>query len=118
MSCILFTGFYNDMHYHYGYLIYASSIVAHFDSDWGRTNYEGVLLLIRNIANPSEDDVHFPKYRHKDWFQGSSWASGVAIPPNLNGKNQESSSEAIAAYEAVALFGTVMVSFFLWRLVS
>jgi endoglucanase Acf2 len=33
------------------------------------------------------------------------------VPPYLNGKNQESSSEAIAAYEAVALFGQEMVSY-------
>jgi endo-1,3(4)-beta-glucanase len=90
-------------------MIYAAAMVAHFDPSWGRKHYEQVLLLVRNIANPSDNDVHFPKFRLKDWYQGSSWASGVAIPPNLNGKNQESSSEAIAGYEAVALFGTVMV---------
>jgi len=53
-------------------------------------------------------DRAFPQFRHKDWYQGSSWASGTNIPPHLNGKNQESSSEAIAAYEGVALFGQVM----------
>jgi hypothetical protein len=65
-------------------------------------------LLVRNIANPSEADSAFPLFRHKDWYQGSSWASGVPLPPYLNGKNQESTSEAIAAYESVALFGQVM----------
>lgn len=65
---------------------------------------------MRSIANPSEADNAFPLFRHKDWYQGSSWASGVPIPPYLNGKNQESSSEAIAAYESVALFGQVMTS--------
>jgi endo-1,3(4)-beta-glucanase len=72
------------------------------------TNFENVLLLVRDIANPSEEDVSFPLFRHKDWYQGSSWASGVPYPAFLNGKNQESSSEAIAAYEGVALFGQVM----------
>ena len=71
-------------------------------------NFENVLLLVRDIANPSEDDKYFPMFRHKDWYQGSSWASGIAYPAYLNGKNQESSSEAIAAYEGVALFGRVM----------
>lgn len=65
-------------------------------------------MLVRNIANPTEADTAFPLFRHKDWYQGSSWASGVPRPPYLNGKNQESSSEAIAAYESVALYGQVM----------
>ena len=71
-------------------------------------NFENVLLLVRDIANPSEDDTYFPRFRHKDWYQGSSWASGIPYPAFLNGKNQESSSEAIAGYEGVALFGQVM----------
>ena len=71
-------------------------------------NFENVLMLVRDIANPSEEDTLFPLFRHKDWYQGSSWASGVPYPAYLNGKNQESSSEAIAAYEGVALFGQVM----------
>jgi Glycosyl hydrolase family 81 C-terminal domain len=100
--------FYNDVHFHYGYFIFAAAVVAHFDPEWGRTTFENVLLLIRCIANPSEEDDVFPTWRHKDWYQGHSWASGIAMV-FLNGKNQESSSEAIAAYEAVALYGKSMV---------
>lgn len=70
--------------------------------------FERVLLLIRCIANPSLEDEVFPTWRHKDWFQGHSWASGIAMV-FLNGKNQESSSESIAAYEAVAIYGNTMV---------
>lgn len=102
-------GFYNDHHFHYGYHIYAAATVSHFDNDWGRKHFEQVLYLVRDIANPSEDDVYFPKCRQKDWYQGNSWASGV-VRPFPNGRNQESSSEAIAAYEAVSLFGNEMVS--------
>jgi endo-1,3(4)-beta-glucanase len=101
--------FYNDQHFHYGYHIYSAAIVAHFRPEWGKKFYEQVLLLIRSIANPSKEDGAFPLHRHKDWYKGSSWASGVPLPPYLNGKNQESSSEAIAAYEAVALYGQIMV---------
>jgi endo-1,3(4)-beta-glucanase len=111
-SLVTFTGYYNDHHFHYGYHIYAAAAVAHFDGDWGRTHFEEVLLLIRDVANPSSDDAFFPKFRHKDWYQGSSWASGVTQPTFANGMNQESSSEAIAAYEAVALFGQEMVRWF------
>mmetsp|Transcript_7930 Transcript_7930/g.23402 ORF Transcript_7930/g.23402 Transcript_7930/m.23402 type:complete len:1211 (+) Transcript_7930:263-3895(+) len=101
-------GFYNDHHFHYGYHIFAAAAVSHFDNVWGMDNFESVLLLVRDIANPSEEDEFFPLFRHKDWYQGSSWASGIPYPAYLNGKNQESSSEAIAAYESVAIFGQVM----------
>jgi endo-1,3(4)-beta-glucanase len=104
----LLLGFYNDQHFHYGYHIYAASMVAHFRPNWGKEHFEEVLLLVRSIANPSKLDDAFPLFRHKDWYQGSSWASGIPLPPFLNGKNQESSSEAIAAYESVALFGQIM----------
>ena len=103
-------GFYNDHHYHYGYLIYAAAVVSKFDTVWARQYYQSVLLLVRDIANPSRADPHFPPFRHKDWYLGFSWASGIVTiqgNPYPNGRNQESSSEAIAAYESVALFGEV-----------
>lgn len=103
--------YYNDHHFHQGYHVYAASIVASFDSNWGKEYFERVLLYIRDIANPSEDDIYFPMFRHKDWFLGNSWASGIATlggQPYPNGRNQESSSEAISAYEGVALFGNIM----------
>ena len=100
-------GFYNDHHFHQGYHIYAASAVAYFDEQWGKDQFENVLLLIRDIANPSPDDNFFPMYRQKDWYLGNSWAGGIAMA-YANGRNQESSSESIAAYEAVSLFGSVM----------
>jgi endo-1,3(4)-beta-glucanase len=88
--------------------------LAHFEEKWGKKYFEDVLLLARNIANPSKEDDAFPLFRHKDWFRGFSWASGVINPAYLNGKNQESSSKTIAAYAAVEVYGQVMVSNF-WR---
>jgi Glycosyl hydrolase family 81 C-terminal domain len=117
----------NDLHS--GYHIFGAAVVAHFDPEWGRCvtlcisivriahygltylsrhHFQRVLLLIRNIANPHEDDGYFPTWRHKDWFQGHSWASGIVRPPYRNGRNQESSSEAIAAYEAITVYGSAM----------
>jgi hypothetical protein len=107
--------YYNDQHFHYGYFILASAVAARFDPEWGIANYEQVLLLIRCIANPSEEDVHFPTWRYKDFYRGNSWANGIATI-YLNGKNQESSSEAIAAYEAIALYGQSMVCFFRYHI--
>ena len=73
------------------------------------------MLMIRDIANPSVKDIYFPVFRQKDWYLGNSWASGTALfgsRPYLNGRNQESSSEAIAAYEAVAMYGSTMMKAF------
>jgi endo-1,3(4)-beta-glucanase len=105
-------GFFNDHHFHYGYHIYAAAVVANFDLNFGRKYFEPVLAMIRDIANPSTNDPYFPEFRQKDWYLGSSWASGIATlggQPYLNGRNQESSSESIAAYEAISLYGAVMV---------
>lgn len=47
----------------------------------------------------------------QDWYLGSSWALGIPTlggVPYMNGRNQESSSEAVNAYYAVALYGHVM----------
>jgi endo-1,3(4)-beta-glucanase len=60
-------GFYNDHHYHYGYHIYAAAVVSKFDPAWGRRFHQHVLMLVRDIANPSDSDGFFPTWRHKDW---------------------------------------------------
>eukprot|EP00529_Nitzschia_sp_RCC80_P006369 CAMPEP_0113451066 /NCGR_PEP_ID=MMETSP0014_2-20120614/6150_1 /TAXON_ID=2857 /ORGANISM="Nitzschia sp." /LENGTH=1504 /DNA_ID=CAMNT_0000342417 /DNA_START=487 /DNA_END=5002 /DNA_ORIENTATION=- /assembly_acc=CAM_ASM_000159 len=101
-------GVYNDHHFHYGYFVYASAVLSHFDSQWGIENFENVLLLIRDYANPSHNDQSYPVFRNKDWYKGHSWAAGLVDPVFVNINNQESSSEAIASYEAVALYGQVM----------
>lgn len=102
-------GYYNDHHYHYGYHIGEAAVVAKLDPEWGLKWFDHVMLYIRDIANPAANDKFFPQFRHKDWYLGSSWASGLASFNEMHGRNQESSSEAIAAYENVALFGTAMV---------
>ena len=106
-------GYYNDHHYHYGYHVYAAAVAAKLDPEWGRKHFDEVLLYIRDFANPLEDDEYFPQYRQKDWFLGSSWASGIVSAENSpHGRNEESSSEAISAYEGVTLFGAAMVDAF------
>lgn len=106
-------GYYNDHHFHYGYHVYAAAVVSKYDPEWAQEYFDKVLLYIRDFANPSADDQYFVQFRQKDWFLGSSWASGIVSAENSpHGRNQESSSEAIAAYEAVALYGSVMVDVF------
>ncbi len=110
--------FYNDHHFHYGYHIYATSIAAQFYPEWGIKTFEWYMSLIRDIANPSPSDIYFPMFRHKDWYLGSSWALGIATlggVPYMNGRNQESSSEAVNAYHGVALYGQQMSQIFASR---
>lgn len=71
------------------------------------------MLYIRDIANPSTDDNFFPVFRQKDWYLGNSWAAGLmSMELSPHGREQESSSEAIAAFEGIALYGNAMVSGF------
>ncbi|XP_049848787.1 uncharacterized protein LOC126316737 [Schistocerca gregaria] len=98
-------GYYNDHHYHWGYLIYASAVLAKLKNEWTSPHAAAVDALVRDIATDTELDPCFPFTRHKDWFLGHSWASGLF--EFYDGKNQESTSEAVNAYYAVSLWGLV-----------
>jgi endoglucanase Acf2 len=52
------------------YHVYAAAVLAHYDEAWAKENYENVLLLVRNYANPSQEDTAFPLFRHKDFYNG------------------------------------------------
>lgn len=99
---------YNDHHFHYGYFVYSMAILAKLDSKWintpinGRKPVDWVNVLIRDYANVTQD-TFFPRLRMQDDYDGHSWASGMVVYGD--GKNQESVSEAVNAYYAIALFG-------------
>ncbi len=101
---------YNDHHFHYGYPIHAAAIIAKSDPAWFTANsnyyYNRVMDLIRDISNPSRSDGHFQMMRYKDWFEGHSWANGLV--PFGDGRNQESSSEAVNAWYGMYIFGAAM----------
>lgn len=92
---------YHDHHYHNGYFIYAAAVLMKYIPNWPQK--QRVLELIRDVANPSSADTYFPATRHKDWFVGHSWANGISQV--ADGKDQESSSEAINCYYGIMLFG-------------
>ena len=96
-------GWYNDHHFHYGYFVYAAAVVAKANSSFVKAWGAHVGHLVRDIANPSADDPIYPRMRFKDWFVGHSWASGLF--PSASSRNQESASEAVNAWYAVALYG-------------
>lgn len=72
---------YNDHHFHYGYFVYAASVIAYLDPDWlttnSGTNKDWVNSLVRDFANSVADDPYFPFSRSFDWFHGHSWAKGL-----------------------------------------
>ena len=97
------SGWYNDHHFHYGYFIYALSVIAKLDASFIDINKNSVDAIVRDICNYDSSDTDFPFFRHKDLFDGHSWASGLFNQGN--GKGQESSSEAVNAYYSCFLYG-------------
>ncbi|KAK9382271.1 endo-1,3(4)-beta-glucanase [Kockiozyma suomiensis] len=101
--------YYNDHHFHYGYFIHAAAIIGYIDSALGGTwvydNKDFVNTLVRDIANPSEQDPYFPISRSFDWFHGHSWAKGLF--ESGDGKDQESTSEDYHHAYAIKLWGKV-----------
>jgi endoglucanase Acf2 len=97
----------NDHHFHYGYFLRAAAELGRIDRSWLAPNSYGpfVDLLARDIASPRRDDQAFPFLRVFDPYAGHSWASGDAI--SADGNNQESSSEAMAAWTALVLLGEI-----------
>ncbi len=106
-------GWYNDHHFHFGYFIYAAAVYLHLSAEHQETDSKFAPLLIRftkelirDIANPNPDDGYFPDFRLMDWYLGHSLAAGIF--PFGNGKNQESTSEAVNAWYGISLFGLAL----------
>ena len=87
------SGWYNDHHFHYGYIIYAAAAVLKLDAAYFADPIKkmSINMIIKDICNMNEADIDFPTVRHKDYYDGHSWASGLI--QQGNGKGQESSSE-------------------------
>jgi endoglucanase Acf2 len=98
-------GRYSDHHFHYGYLLYASAILGRHNATFVAVHGEQVDALALDIANQDPTSSYYPVSRHKDFYGGHSWASGLF--PQSNGKSQESSSEAVNAYYGASLWSLV-----------
>lgn len=95
---------FNDHHFHYGYLLYAAS-VAVVDDPSLRQGLQPVMDLVAADIATDGDSSFFPSHRVFDVYKGHSWASGYV--PFRDGNNQESSSEAVAAWNGLALWADV-----------
>lgn len=126
-------GWYNDHHFHYGYMLYAAAVVidilgpaAAYDALGGQTASFALDSILGDVATPiksrrsstqtqgsqtilaagakrSSTDNYFPVARHKDFYESHSWASGLFMMQD--GKDQESVSEATHCYYGVSLLG-------------
>jgi endoglucanase Acf2 len=96
---------FNDHHFHYGYFIYAASILGKYDEEFVANHGDYIDLLAADIGNYDKNDKYFPLRRNFDPYASHSWAAGLA--PFADGNNQESSSEAMQAWNALALWGDV-----------
>lgn len=94
----------NDHHFHYGYFIYAASVLAQGNEAVADELSPMIDLLIADIANYMPNEL-ITTSRVFDPYFGHSWASGPA--PFNDGNNQESSSEAINAWVATSLWASV-----------
>jgi endo-1,3(4)-beta-glucanase len=100
-------GIYNDHHYHYGYWICGSAILRKLDPTWARMPELEMIVttMLRDVANPSSEDVHFPTFRHFSWYLGHSVSHGAT--PLADGKDQESTSEDMNFFYGMMLWGKV-----------
>jgi endoglucanase Acf2 len=94
---------YNDHHFHYGYFLHAAAILGRYDPSFLKQYDTCFRLMTRDIATSLRNDASFPYLRYFDPYGGHSWAGGVTN--FADGNNQESVSEAMHAWYALALFG-------------
>ncbi|QNE47003.1 1,3-beta-glucanase [Glaciihabitans sp. INWT7] len=95
---------FNDHNFHYGYFLYAASVAAAHDSKL-RTEIAPVMNLLAADLASSGGSKYFPDRRGFDAYAGHSWASGYS--PFADGNNLESSSEAVNAWNGLALWASV-----------
>ncbi|KAF9626027.1 hypothetical protein IFM89_030695 [Coptis chinensis] len=97
-------GVYNDHHYHLGYFLYGIAVLAKIDPAWGSKYKPQAYSLIADFMNlDRQANSNYPRLRNFDLWKLHSWAGGVT--EFGDGRNQESTSEAVNGYYAAALFG-------------
>lgn len=99
-------GWYSDHHFHFGYFAHAVAALVKLDNPFYEANKAALDSFLRDFCNADPTDLEYPFIRHKDFFDGHSWASGLF--QQANGKGQESSSEAVNAYYGIYLYWTAV----------
>eukprot|EP01135_Chromosphaera_perkinsii_P000723 Nk52_evm11s151 gene=Nk52_evmTU11s151 len=99
----------DNHHFLYGPLLYAFSVAAKYDYNWGQSHLAFVQDIAADIANPSPlKDERFPKYRYKDLFLGVSWGNSGGTDfyySDIGLPSSESSGESANAWYSLYLAG-------------
>lgn len=97
-------GIYNDHHYHLGYFLYAIAVLAKIDPSWGRKYMPHAYSMVADFMTLSRKcGASYTRLRMFDLWKLHSWAGGLT--EFADGRNQESTSEAVNAYYSAALLG-------------
>ncbi|KAL2335308.1 hypothetical protein Fmac_016521 [Flemingia macrophylla] len=97
-------GIYNDHHYHLGYFLYGVAVLAKIDPVWGRKYKPQAYSLMADFMTLSRrSNSNYTRLRCFDLYKLHSWAGGLT--EFADGRNQESTSEAVNAYYSAALMG-------------
>ncbi|KAJ4955545.1 hypothetical protein NE237_012328 [Protea cynaroides] len=97
-------GIYNDHHYHLGYFLYAIAVLAKIDPAWGRKYKPQAYSLMADFMTLGrQSKSQYTRLRNFDLWKLHSWAGGLT--EFADGRNQESTSEAVNAYYSAALMG-------------
>ncbi|XP_068334553.1 glucan endo-1,3-beta-D-glucosidase-like [Pyrus communis] len=97
-------GLYSDHHFHLGYFIYGISVLAKIDPAWGEKYKPQAYSLVDDFLNKDkQSNPNYPRLRTFDLYKLHSWAGGLT--EFTDGRNQESTSEAVNAYYAASLMG-------------
>ncbi|KAJ3677499.1 hypothetical protein LUZ60_003223 [Juncus effusus] len=97
-------GVFNDHHYHLGYFIYSIAVLSKIDPNWGRKYMPHAYALLADFLTLSKkSDAIYTRLRMFDLWKLHSWAGGLT--EFGDGRNQESTSEAINAYYSASLLG-------------
>ncbi|KAI8385795.1 endo-1,3(4)-beta-glucanase [Blakeslea trispora] len=98
--------YYNDHHYHHGYLIVTAAVIRYLNPKWRANELKlWTEALIKDVNNPVEDDPYFASFRNWDWFAGHSWAGGIKVDGALDGRDQESIPESVNFLWGMKLWG-------------
>lgn len=97
-------GVFNDHHYHLGYFLYGIAVLAKIDPAWGRKYRPQAYSLMADFMNLGKRaNSNYTRLRCFDLYKLHSWAGGLT--EFGDGRNQESTSEAVNAYYSAALMG-------------
>ncbi|MGN0352285.1 MAG: discoidin domain-containing protein [Roseburia sp.] len=94
-----------DHHFTYGYFMFAATVLATYDDEFYNDYKDMIEMLIRDYANPSDNDSEFCRFRSYDLYEGHSWAGGYA--DNDSGNNQESASESLFSWVTLYMWGVL-----------